>query len=49
MKTINEIINESTEVNEGYDSFYQGLKRKDYLIILFLQFGIIAQVMVKLA
>lgn len=28
MKTINEIINESTEINEGYESFYQSLKKK---------------------
>ena len=28
MKTINEIINESTQVNEGYESFYQRLKKK---------------------
>ena len=28
MKTINEIINESTEINEGYETFYQSLKKK---------------------
>ena len=28
MKNINEIINEPTKVNEGYESFYQGLKKK---------------------